>query len=139
MKYEESAPMSREDAERALHSPDPEDTCTALLSIALHEPDWCWVQEQCLQSLRHASEQVRALALTCLGHVARIHGHLDMARVLPVLAELRTHASLAGRVEDVLDDIEMFLERADTRPPDSQRLIHEAAWLIPWNTKIRGS
>ncbi len=117
MKYEESAPMSREDATRALHSPNPEETCMALLSIALHEPDWRWAQEQCLRSLQHASEQVRALALTCLGHVARIHGHLDMERVLPALVELRTHASLAGRVEDALDDIEMFLDRAGTGAP----------------------
>jgi hypothetical protein len=112
MKYEQPAPMSRDDAERALQSPDPEEICAALLASALHDPDWRWVQEQCLLGLQHSSEQVRALALTCLGHVARIHGHLDMERVLPVLTELRAHPALAGRVEDVLDDIEMFLERA---------------------------
>ena len=114
MKYEEPAPMSREDAARALHSLNSEEACTALLSIALHDPDWRWAQEQCLRSLQHSPEQVRALAVTCLGHVARIHGHLDMERVLPMLAELRTNPALAGRVEDALDDIEMFLERAGT-------------------------
>jgi hypothetical protein len=116
VRYEEPAPMSRDDAERALQSPNPDEIGAALLASALDDPDWRWVQEQCLRGLQHSSEQVRGLALTCLGHVARIHGHLDMERVLPVLAGLRTHPSLAGRVEDVLDDIEMFLERAAARP-----------------------
>jgi hypothetical protein len=110
MKYEQPAPMSRADAERALQSPDPDELGAALLASALHDPDWRWVQEQCLHSLQHPSEQVRALALTCLGHVARIHGHLDMERVRPVLDALRAQPALAGRVEDVLDDIDMFVD-----------------------------
>lgn len=111
MKYEEPAPMSRADAERALQSPDPDAVGAALLASALHDPDWRWVQEQCLRHLQHGSEQVRALAVTCLGHLARIHGHLDTERVLPALDALRAHPVLAGRVEDALDDIEMFVER----------------------------
>lgn len=111
MKYEQPAPMSRDDAERALQSADADELGAALLASALHDPDWRWVQEQCLRSLQHPSEDVRGLALTCLGHLARIHGHLDMDRVLPVLAALRTHPALAGRVDDVLDDIDMFIDR----------------------------
>lgn len=117
VQYEEPVLMSHEDAERALQSTNPEETCAALLSIALHDPDWRWAQEQCLRCLQHASEQVRALAPTCLGHVARIHGHLDMERVLPVLTEFRRHPALAGRVEDALDDIVMFLEHPRHRTP----------------------
>jgi hypothetical protein len=117
LKYEQPAPTSRVDAERALSSSSPEEVCDALLASALHDPDWRWVQEQCLRSLQHPSEDVRGLALTCLGHVARLHGRLDVERVLPALAALRAHPALAGRVEDALDDIEMFLDRPGTEAP----------------------
>lgn len=117
MRYEEPAPMPRDAAERALHSPDPAEACDALLAIALHDSDWRWVQDQCLRSLRHPDEQVRALAVTCLGHVARIHRRLDLDRVLPVLAELQTDPALTGRVEDALDDFDVFLHRPGAGAP----------------------
>jgi hypothetical protein len=44
-----------------------------------------------------------------LGHLARIHGQLDLERVEPRLRELRADPEVAGSAEDALDDIERFM------------------------------
>lgn len=63
--------------------------------------DWRELQELYLGLLDHGDRQVRLLAATCLGHVARVHGRLDEDRVVPALE--RRGATNA------LDDIRTFL------------------------------
>jgi hypothetical protein len=55
------------------------------------------------------NSEVARLAVTCLGHVARIHRTLDLDRVLPVLETLRKDPEIAASMGDALDDIEMYL------------------------------
>lgn len=80
----------------------------ALVGLAYHWPDWQRVQDICLSLLDHPDSGVRAIAVTCLGHVARIHGELDTARVLPQLRALLQDPDLSGRAEDAIEDIESF-------------------------------
>ena len=58
----------------------------------------------------HAHPAVTGLAVTSLGHIARIHRQLDLDKVLPVLEKLRSDPEIGGRVEDALDDIRKYLE-----------------------------
>jgi hypothetical protein len=57
----------------ALHSTDPAAVRYALVGITLHEPDWRWAQSECARLASHPLVEVRALAATCMQHLARIH------------------------------------------------------------------
>lgn len=111
MILDEVNPITRTDAEAGLTSGIPDKICDALIRITYHDPDWRWVQDVCLQLASHSDPQVSGLAVTCLGHLARIHGVLDMEKVLPTLSRLLDEPKISGRVADALDDINMYLER----------------------------
>jgi hypothetical protein len=88
MQCEEVLPISREEAEAAFLSGEPESICQALVRVAFHDTHWRWVQAWCMEFARHSDCEVRGLAATCLGHLARIHRRLDLEAELPVLHEL---------------------------------------------------
>jgi hypothetical protein len=108
MTYETLDPIDRCEAERLLGSRRPEDVVTALLRLALHDPDWRWVQDQAMRLAVHPSLEVRRAVGVSLGHLARLHGTIDGARVVPLLRELGQDAALTGVVSDALDDIATF-------------------------------
>ncbi|VDO15750.1 unnamed protein product [Brugia timori] len=107
-RFDDVSPLSRQDAEDALASRSSAVVCRALIAIALHEPDWLWAQDRCLEELSNADPDIRGLAATCLGHVARVHRNLEKARAVAALTPLLADPEVAGRVEDALDDIAAF-------------------------------
>ena len=110
MIFDEVKPITRSQAEAALASGVPNKICDALVRITYHDPDWRWVQEMCLALTRQSNLDVSGLAVTCLGHLARIHRTLDEERVLPTLRRLQENPTIAGRVVDALDDIRTYLK-----------------------------
>jgi hypothetical protein len=50
--YQEPHPVSREEAEVAFASHDPERIAHALMSVAFHEADLRWAQDRCLCFIR---------------------------------------------------------------------------------------
>lgn len=111
MKYEEPTPTTKSEAKRILASSDLDRVREVLVYVALNEPDWRWVQEWCLRLLAHDDWSVRALAATCVGHVARIHRQLDLDRCLPALRALLDVPETCGYAESALEDVEMFIRR----------------------------
>lgn len=109
MRYEEPTPIMRAEAEAAFSCDNPATVCNALVRVTFHDPDWRWVQEKCLLFARHSSPEIRGLAVTCFGHIARIHRVLDMEKVLPVLESLLKDPEIGGRAEDALDDIDTYV------------------------------
>ncbi len=111
MQYRAVSSMSRQKIMDGLSSGREDAVAEALLSATYHDPDWRWVQARCLDLLSSGSHATRALAITCLGHLARIHGVLDTQIVLPALRGADKDPALPGRVRDALGDMEMFLSR----------------------------
>lgn len=109
MQFQEVTPISREQALTAFASNKVEAICDALIRITYHDPDWRWVQEQCVSFAEFPDVDVRGLAVTCLGHLARIHRRLNLKEVLPMLKSLLNNPDIAPRVADTLDDIKMFM------------------------------
>jgi hypothetical protein len=66
------------------------------------------VQEKCLFFFQSDNPDIRKLAATCLGHVARIHNKIDKERVVAILKSHLKDPDIAGAIQDALDDIEMF-------------------------------
>jgi hypothetical protein len=109
MEYREPRAIKREDAAEAFASADVGRINDALIGLVYHDPDGRWVQDQCLALLDYPDNDVRGLAVTCLGHIARIHRDLDRDRVLPALEGLRDDPTIGGRAQDALDDIAIYL------------------------------
>ncbi|HRW18040.1 MAG TPA: hypothetical protein P5181_04245 [Dermatophilaceae bacterium] len=71
------------------------------------------VEELCLSLLDDDDRPtLRAVALTCLGHVARINRSLDLDRVVPRLRALADDPVVGGRAQDALSDIEIFMPKS---------------------------
>ena len=102
--------MARAEAQAALESGDPHVIAETIVSIAFHDPDAAWVEQTCRQMASHDDANVRCLAMTCLGHVARIHHHLD-AESLALLQRLIDDPVVGGYAQNALGDVEMFINR----------------------------
>lgn len=116
MRYVEVEPITRPEAEVAFASGVSHAICHALVRLVYHDPDWKWLQEKCIEMSENSDSEVAGVAVTCFGHLARIHRTLDLERVLPILKTLQVNPEIAGRVEDALDDIEMYLDLEIERP-----------------------
>jgi hypothetical protein len=80
----------------------------ALLSLTYEDPDRIWLEKVLIESLgREFDAQVRALAVTCMGHVGRIHGAIS-SNIIEKLQELLDDPVLGPRAEDALGDIRHF-------------------------------
>lgn len=110
MKYHEVNPITRLEAEQALSTCNADAICDALIRICYHDPDWRWVQDKCIEFTKHKNASVRGLAVVCLGHLARIHHTLDLELVIPLLDSLKDDPEIGGRVQNAIEDIEMFIE-----------------------------
>lgn len=81
----------------------------ALLALTYDDPDRRAVELILLRQLSpEVDDQVRALAVTCMGHIGRIHQAVS-PDVVHRLEGLLGDPILGGRAEDALDDIRSFV------------------------------
>lgn len=99
---------SRERELSLLQSGNDEISTRALLAITFNDNDWKWVQDLCLDLINHPNNTISFLAVTCLGHLARIHKQIEKDKVVNVLQSKTKDKELTGRIEDAINDIEMF-------------------------------
>jgi hypothetical protein len=111
MNYQEITPINRSQAELHLKEGDIQHICETLVRLAYHESDIFWVQSLCLKFCSHSKMELRKVAITCLGHLARIHKKLELGLVNPILMSLLEDSELSGIVQDTLDDIEIFVPK----------------------------
>jgi len=113
MQYEDPGPLDRETVTSRLLSDDEADVCRTLVAAALHDPDWRWVQSQCVALAEHPSSWVRRTVPICFGHIARIHRQIDRERVESVLDRLATDPvpEVRGCVQEARSDFAIFLDR----------------------------
>lgn len=109
--YHRVLPTGRAEAEAAFASGDSRQICDALVSAAFYDADWRWVQDNCLHFVNSSLPDVRRLSIICFGHLARIHGKLELDKVLPVLKELRNDAELGETAADIFEEIEFFINK----------------------------
>lgn len=109
MKYENMPPIGRDEAHIELESGVPERVARALVRVAIHDSDRAFVEDTLAVHLESPDAWIRGVAATCAGHVARIHRALDTARLVPLIERLGADARTRERMEDALEDIEMFI------------------------------
>jgi len=77
----------------------------ALWSATYHDPDWRWVQTECLRFLTYTDLEVRRAAAICLGLIAVFHRKLDVGLVLAALQRAGEDPEMKAWVEDSIADI----------------------------------
>lgn len=103
---------SKQKLEAMLRSENTTIATDALLYLCFNIDDPEWIQVKCVEVIeKHRNDDVRGLALTCIGHVARMHKVINKTLVIPVLLEKLKHSRLSGRAQDALDDIDVFIKR----------------------------
>ena len=93
-----------------LLSADAKQIVKALLSAAYYDPDWRWVQTQCLYFLTHGDVEVRRNAANCLALLAMFHNKLDTEVVLPALEKAAEDREVRVSAEDSLAEIHHSLK-----------------------------
>ncbi len=113
MTYEEIPELSPDELARWLSSNDPGKILRAVLSASLYWNDEAAALDICLAHMAHRNEDVARSSLTGIGHIARIHRNpsLDIKRIEDRIKELGLEKSLAGTVEDMRSDIQIFVMR----------------------------
>jgi hypothetical protein len=109
LRYEEPVPASPDAVVAALDRGDSRTAAQALVGTAFHHPDRQAVQELCLRVLEGQDRPLAAVAATCLGHLAGIHGQLDAETVRGALNRQRGDRLVGPRAEDALRDIDLYL------------------------------
>lgn len=86
----------------------------ALLSLVNYDPERVWL-EGVLMSIVEDPDAgpLRSLAVTCLGHVARLHQAIDQQVVVPLLERLTTDPVFGAAARDALDDMDVFVHRGN--------------------------
>ena len=104
-----SGQYSKEELEDLLGSSDSNVVIDALMYLCFNVSDPDWIQDRCIDAIEDgANDDIKGLGITCIGHVARMYGKVDRAKVIPVLERKLKDESLCGRAQDALDDIDTF-------------------------------
>jgi hypothetical protein len=130
--YWQPTPVTDEEAKQAFQHGSIAELSRTLVALALYDTDWKKVQTYCLEFLEHPDAGVRAVAATCIGHLARIHKQLDLDIVLPALYRHQSDQgrSVAGNVDNALSDIEIFMHVPVKHDPSMVEEEDDVKWEI---------
>jgi hypothetical protein len=108
--YEPIPEYDRDTALREMESAVTERVTRALLALAFYDSDWHFVQSLCITHSKNPDQNIRGIAILCLGHLARIHKRLQTEVAVPQVIEgLQDSNDYVRRcAEDALEDILMF-------------------------------
>lgn len=113
MRYEEPARLSVAQIEDAMAGNDIDRACSAIIGASLYLQDWRLSQGICLKAIGMDDKDLKRCGLIGLGHVVRIHGEVDVNLLKLAIDrfDLRNDADLSGYVDNLMDDVAIFLAR----------------------------
>lgn len=89
---------------------DIEFCCKLLLKITFNCNNWKWIQDICIELINSNREKnLCGLTVTCIGHLARIHGKIEKKRIFELFNQQKDNPYISDRIEDAIDDINMFV------------------------------
>jgi len=75
---------------------------------SIHDAEW--LQKIFIKQLTVPDVEVQGAAITCLGHLARLHRRIDVDSLIgPFQRIFADQPVLRGRLNDVVDDLQVFL------------------------------
>jgi hypothetical protein len=106
--YECPKAVTKEVAELALSEDDGMKLCSILISVALFENDFPWAQNLIFSNVLSKHQHIAQAAVIAVGHLARIHGKINMDKLNVLFEGVLFKSELSGSIQDTLDDIEIF-------------------------------
>lgn len=99
------------DVERLIERGEPDDLLNIAIAVSLNPPDCSWATTVCTRLASHADPNVRGNAILGFGHLARLCGALDEARVRPLIeSALRDEDDyVRGQADAAASDVTFFL------------------------------
>jgi hypothetical protein len=108
MRYEQPQQIELSEAAVCVASGDPSLIGDALVRASLSKIDPTWVEAVSLRCAARPESELRWAALTALSHLVRRYRDLDVDAVRKAIDPLRDDPCLAGKVDDLLDDIRTY-------------------------------
>ena len=100
--------------EKAIQADDADALLRAVVAVSMTDLDWRYAQNLCIHLSSHENANVRGNAVLGFGHIARVHGHLERARVQPI-------------IRTALHDVDEFVRR------QASCAIEDTAFFLNWN------
>ena len=97
--------------EKALSSNNKDIVINGIMAMVFNLDDVNWISNHLIELSKHNNLEISSLALTCFGHLARLHGNVgNLECVSNLLKNMSKNVSLGGAAEDAMDDIETFMK-----------------------------
>lgn len=97
--------------EKALSSNNKNIVINGIMAMVFNLDDVNWISNHLIELSKHNNLEISSLALTCFGHLARLHGNVgNLECVSNLLKNMSKNVSLGGAAEDAMDDIETFMK-----------------------------
>lgn len=108
-KYDEPSNISKDQFQRIITEGVIDIMCQAIVNAVHYISDYDWLLYEYGLLLKHPSVEVRGVTVSCIGHLARLHDEANKDQLLVLLKPLLSDSKITGRVEDAIDDINIFL------------------------------
>ncbi|GAA2222361.1 hypothetical protein GCM10010413_13800 [Promicromonospora sukumoe] len=104
--------IDRHETVERIQGGDPIVATRSLLTLTHAETDVSWLEEFLVRlAVEHRCRNVRELAVTCIGHSARINGRVSNDAVYRSLRRFLVDDRLTARALNALSDIDAFTGR----------------------------
>ena len=103
--------ISKEEFEQTLKNKnvDSDFLCRSIVSSVNSIQDYKWLLREYEKLLFHGSIDVQGVTISCIGHLARIHGgDINKETLIKILRPLLNNSTLSPKISDAIDDIDMF-------------------------------
>jgi hypothetical protein len=85
---------------------------SSLLDACFNLDDREWLEDFFVSVAKSdLSSEVRGLAFSCIGHLARIYSEVSYEKIFPFLMCEINDPIVGGRAQDAIDDIEIFASK----------------------------
>lgn len=99
------------EVEKALSSDNKDIVINGIMYMIFNMNDVNWISNHLIRLSKHNNLEISSLALTCFGHLTRLHGSVgNLKCVSELLKNMSKDVSLGGAAEDAMDDIETFMK-----------------------------
>lgn len=109
LSYVEPSDINKSEFSQVIVNGEVESKCDAIVRAVHSISDYHWLVSEFESLLKDSDVQVRGVTVTCIGHLARLHDEADKAQLIKMLNTLSDDEEIQGRVEDAMDDIDIFL------------------------------
>lgn len=110
LKYEDVNIVYLRDFFVSLKGNDMNKIASDMIGFVYGEKNWKEAERVILECLDDERSTVREIAVTCIGHIARIHGKINREAVGKKFANMKKNSQINGKIEDSLDDIDIFVK-----------------------------